>query len=383
MAEACEAERSAGAARPLGNKAYVDPTFFADELATVWAGGWFCLAFAHEVPEPGHVRPAQLGQKPLLLARDHDGRLRVFWNVCRHRGMVLVREPARLPGVLRCPYHSWCYALDGKLKVTPHVGGPGINTDAAIDRSTLGLIEVRSAEWLGCVFVDLSGSAGSFIEHISPLAVRWADFAERKLHPGGADCSFALDVRCNWKLAVENYCESYHLPWVHPGLNSYSRLEDHYTIAEPAFAGQGTLAYRPMLSPDGSRLPAFDGLSECWSEGAEYVALYPNLLLGVHKDHTFALRLEPLAPDLTREHVALWFADSRALDDAHADVRERLSALWREVFEEDIHVVEGMQQGRHADRFDGGVLSPQMDAATAAFHQWAAIRYAASGLDAG
>ena len=34
----------------------------------------------------------------------------------------------------------------------------------------------------------------------------------------------------NWKLAVENYCESYHLPWVHPGLNSYSRLEDHYHI---------------------------------------------------------------------------------------------------------------------------------------------------------
>ena len=383
MAVACEAELSAGAARPLRNKAYVDPAFFANELATVWADGWFCLAFGHEVPEPGHVRPVQLGQKPLLLARDHDGHLRVFWNVCRHRGMVLVREPARLSGVLRCPYHSWCYALDGKLKVTPHVGGPGTNTDATIDRSKLGLIEVRSAEWLGCVFVDLSGTARSFAEHVSLLAGRWADFVDRKLHPGGADCSFSLDVQCNWKLAVENYCESYHLPWVHPGLNSYSRLEDHYTIAEDMFAGQGTLAYRPMLSPDGSRLPAFEGLSDCWTEGAEYVALYPNLLLGVHKDHTFALRLEPLAPDRTREHVALWFADATALDDAHADVRQRLSALWREIFEEDIQVVEGMQQGRHADRFDGGVLSPQMDAATAAFHQWVANRYAAAGLDAG
>lgn len=383
MAVAHRAELTAGGARPLGNRAYVDPTFFADELATVWAGGWFCLAFAHEVLEPGHVRPVQFGQKPLLLARNHDGRLRVFWNVCRHRGMALVREPTRLSGVLRCPYHSWCYSLDGKLKVTPHVGGPGMNTDATIERSKLGLLEVRSAEWLGCVFVDLSDTAGSFAEHVAPLADRWADFVDRKLYPGGADCSFVLDVNCNWKLAVENYCESYHLPWVHPGLNSYSRLEDHYSIAEGVFAGQGTLAYRPALSPDGSRLPSFDNLSEHWSEGAEYVALYPNLLLGVHKDHTFALRLEPLAPDRTREHVALWFADGHALDDAHADVRQRLSALWREIFEEDILVVEGMQQGRHADRFDGGVLSPRMDAATAAFHQWATNRYAAVGLDAG
>jgi len=383
MVAACKAEQGTVAGRPLGNRAYVDPGFFASELAAVWSDDWFCLAFAHEVPEPGHVQPVQVGQKPLLLVRDHDGRLRVFWNVCRHRGMILIQEPARLPGVLRCPYHSWCYALDGKLKVTPHVGGPGINTDASIVRSALGLIEVRSAEWLGCVFVDLSGTAKAFAEHIGPLAQRWAEFAERPLYAGGADCSFTLEVGCNWKLAVENYCESYHLPWVHPGLNSYSRLEDHYTIAEQGFAGQGTLAYRPMLSSDGRRLPAFEHLSERWSEGAEYVALYPNLLLGVHKDHTFALRLEPLAPDRTREHLALWFADSAALDHAYADVRQRLSTLWREVFEEDILVVEGMHQGRHADRFDGGVFSPQMDEATAAFHGWAAQRYAAAGLDAG
>ena len=172
-----------------------------------------------------------------------------------------------------------------------------------------------------------------------------------------------------------------------PGFTRVSTAtrDSRTTIRLPSqrFAGQGTLAYRPMLSPDGSRLPAFDGLSECWSEGAEYVALYPNLLLGVHKDHTFALRLEPLAPD---RRASTWRSGSptaAALDDAHTDVRERLSALWREVFEEDIQVVEGMQQGRHADRFDGGVLSPRMDAATAAFHQWAATRYAASGLDAG
>ena len=382
MAVALETVSEATAALPLGNSAYADPAFFASELDRLWGKSWVCIGFAHEVPEPGCVRPVSLGGKPLLMLRDHAGKLRVFWNVCRHRGMQLVTEPGRLGGVLRCPYHSWCYALDGELKVTPHVGGPGQNTDPAIDRASLGLLPVRSAEWLGCVFVDLSGTAPSFAEHIAPLARRWADFADRPLFADG-ECGFTLEVRTNWKLAVENYCESYHLPWVHPGLNSYSRLEDHYNIIEAGFAGQGTLAYRPLLAADGRRLPAFTGLPEQWSEGAEYVALYPNLLLGVHKDHTFALRLEPLAADRTREHVALWFADPAALDADHAALRQRLADLWQEVFAEDIGVVEGMQRGRKADAFDGGVFSPVMDAATAAFHRWVADRYRAVGLDAG
>ncbi|MEZ5863030.1 MAG: aromatic ring-hydroxylating dioxygenase subunit alpha [Geminicoccaceae bacterium] len=382
MAVAVERLKEAGRV-PLGNRCYTDPAFFEAELDRVWGGGWCCIGFAADVPEPGHVALVRLGRRPLLLARDRDGRLRVFWNVCRHRGMTLVEAPARLKGVIRCPYHSWCYALDGALRTTPHVGGPGRSSDPAIDRATLGLIEARSAEWLGCVFVDLSGTALPFAEHIAPLARRWADFADRPLFAGGADCRFDLEVESNWKLAVENYCESYHLPWVHPGLNSYSRLEDHYDIIEPGCSGQGTRAYRPMLAADGGRLPRFADLASQWDEGAEYAALYPNLLLGVHKDHTFALRLDPLAVDRTAEHVALWFADGTALDAEHAPLRQALARLWREVFAEDIGVVEGMQRGRHATGFDGGVLSPAMDGATRAFHLWVAERYRATGLDAG
>jgi choline monooxygenase len=92
-------------------------------------------------------------------------------------------------------------------------------------------------------------------------------------------------VACNWKLAVENYCESYHLPWVHPGLNSYSRLEDHYNIVAPrSFSGQGTTVYAPALGD--AAFPDFPGLPAKWDTAAEYVALYPNVLFGVHRDHT-------------------------------------------------------------------------------------------------
>jgi phenylpropionate dioxygenase-like ring-hydroxylating dioxygenase large terminal subunit len=143
------------------------------------------------------------------MLRDRDGAVRVFQNVCRHRGMILVDAPCRIEGAIRCPYHSWCYATDGRLVATPHVGGPGRNADPAIDRDALGLIEVRTHVWRDVVFVDLGGMAPPFEEVHAGAVARWADI-DRPLHHDGR--GFALEVACNWKLAVENYCESYHLP---------------------------------------------------------------------------------------------------------------------------------------------------------------------------
>ena len=125
---------------------------------------------------------------------------------------------------------------------------------------------------------------------------------------GGEEASFELEVNTNWKLAVENYCESYHLPWIHPGLNTYSKLEDHYHIEErDLYSGQGSLVYRQLRSEKDEVFPDFEGLSEKWDTGAEYIAVYPNVLLGVHRDHTFALVLEPVALDKTVEHIELYY----------------------------------------------------------------------------
>src|SRR3546814_5420797 len=119
------------------------------------------------------------------------------------------------------------YALDGSLKATPFIGGPGTSTCEGFDKAGHGLKPVRSAVWADAVFVDLSGQAPAFADFIAPIAQRWADFDFTRLRHGGADSSFSIEVGCNWKLAVENYCEAYHLPWIHPALNSYSRSEEH------------------------------------------------------------------------------------------------------------------------------------------------------------
>jgi len=280
-------------AQGLPNAHYIDEGVFEEEKHAVLFANWAGLAVASEVPEIGDAKPIEFLGIPLLLVRDRADKVRVFQNTCRHRGMVLVTEPKKIEGAIRCPYHSWCYAKDGRLVATPHVGGPGQNQHEGIERATLGLKEVRSHIWRDVVFINLSGDAPDFETQHQAALTRWAEF-EKPLYHGGEDSRFTLDVNTNWKLAVENYCESYHLPWVHPGLNSYSRLEDHYHIEEEQkFSGQGTLVYRQLKDEKGQSFPDFEGLSQAWDTAAEYIALYPNVLLGVHRDHAFAIILDP------------------------------------------------------------------------------------------
>ena len=96
------------------------------------------------------------------------------------------------------------------------------------------------------------------------------------------------------------------------------------------------------------------------------------MLLGVHKDHTFAMALQPVAQDRTVEHVAIWYADPEVAGEPWAAMREANARMWRDVFAEDVFVVEGMQKGRHASGFDGGKFSPVMDSPTHCFHDWVA-----------
>ncbi len=362
-------------ARGLPNAHYTDPATIAVENKAVLEASWSALAVGADVPEPGDAKPIEFLGQPLLLLRDDAGAVRVFFNICRHRGMILVDAPRKIEGAIRCPYHSWCYSKAGKLVATPHVGGPGQNAHDGIDKATLSLAEVRSHIWRDVVFINLSGEAAPFEEIHTDLLQRWAEF-EQPMYHGGADSQFTLELETNWKLAVENYCESYHLPWVHPGLNSYSRLEDHYHIEEPdKFSGQGTYVYRQLKGEDGAMFPDFAGLSDHWDAGAEYISVFPNVLMGVHRDHAFAIVLEPVAHNRTREHVHLYYP----VAETDTALRAANTAQWKEVFEEDIFVVEGMQRGRAASGFDGGRFSPAMDGPTHLFHAWVAARIEAAG----
>lgn len=360
-------------AKGLPNEHYTDEATFKEERDAVLFANWSAVGFAKDVPNEGDANPIDFIGMPLLMVRDASGNVRVHQNTCRHRGMILVFEKSNVRGTIRCPYHSWCYGLDGALRSTPHVGGPGQNTHKDIKRNELGLIEIRSHVYMDVVFVNISGDADPFEEVHRELLARWKEFDKPLYH--NIDSAFELTVTSNWKLAVENYCESYHLPWVHPGLNLVSRLEDHYHLEEPKkYSGQGSLVYSQLKGENGEAFPDFEGVSDKWDTASEYISMYPNVLLGVHRDHTFAIILEPKAIDKTREHVALYYATSEAADTEYDGLRASNTKFWKEVFEEDIFVVEGMQKGRHGMFFDGGKFSPAMDGPTHLFHDWVATQ---------
>ena len=360
--------RPVSEAQGLPNPHYIDSQVFNEEKHAVLFSSWSGLAVAADVPEIGDAVPLTFVGMPLLVIRDKSNTVRVFQNTCRHRGMILVEEPRKIEGAIRCPYHSWCYSTEGRLVSTPHVGGPGQNTHESIDRDLLGLIEVPSHIWRDVIWINIDGTALPFEDANADLIARWAEF-DKPLYHGGADSAFQLEVECNWKLAVENYCESYHLPWVHPGLNSYSRLEDHYHIEkQDSYSGQGTLVYRQLKAADGQVFADFEDVGEKWNEAAEYISVYPNVLLGVHRDHAFAIVLVPKSTERTVENIHLYYATPKTNDAMRAANTEQ----WKLVFEEDIFVVEGMQKGRHSPNFDGGRFSAVMDSPTHCFHAWIA-----------
>jgi choline monooxygenase len=358
-------------ARGLPNQFYTDPAVFEEEKKKVFFRNWAALGFTSDAPEPGDAKPLTFLGQPLVMIRDKEGTLRVFQNICRHRGMILIDKPGKIDRAIRCPYHSWCYELDGRLRTTPHVGGPGTNRHDAIKREELGLFEVRSHIWLGIVFVNIDGKAPPFEEYAGDAIARWAEF-DRPLYKCGEEGTFTMDVEANWKLAIENGAEGYHLPWVHPGLAAYSRLEDHYHLdSSGPYCGQGTKVYNPDL-----KFPRFTGQSKEWALRAEYPMLLPNIMIGLQNDHIYGFIVEPITHQLSREHVQIYYADPKVADESWRETRARNATQWRDIFIEDLFAVEGMQRGRHASMFDGGKFSPVMDEPTYCFHKWVAERFA-------
>jgi len=79
-----------------------------------------------------------------------------------------------------------------------------------------------------------------------------------------------------------------------------------------------------------------------------------------------------VAEDATIEHVEIYYADKAMTEPPFAAMREKNANMWKEIFAEDIDVVERMQKGRYAPSFDGGKFSPVMDGPTHRFHEWVA-----------
>ncbi len=364
----------------LPNECYTTHDAFVRDRDAVMTPGWVCVGFIDQLDTQNFALPVDFMGLPLVITRDSEDVFRVFHNVCSHRGMHLTNEPCKNNGLLRCPYHNWTYALDGTLRGTPHIGGYGTHTHPDFNTDDNGLKEVRSAVWLGAVFINLSGDAEPFETYTAPIRQQWTSLVTEeqlsRFWQGGEFSSLSLTVQSNWKLAVENFLESYHLPSVHPELNRISPLDQHYCVDYfDNGAGQGTLNYT-RFDVKGTQLPTLDGWEPQRIATAEYPVLYPNTFFGIHADQLFILYLQPINQHETIEHVRIYYVDSTG--DEFKEHRDAIAASWDSVFREDVFAVERMQTGRQSPAYAGGAFSPVMDEPTHHFHKWVARKLAAS-----
>jgi len=368
-----------GTATGLPNPSYTDQEFYHFEREHVLGASWASAAFTSELPEPGYAKPIDLMGEPLLLVRDKSDQINVFHNVCSHRGMPLLDEEKKIRNLITCPYHGWGYSCAGQLSKTPNIGGVNIHTIDGFDNQAHGLKPVRHAVWMNIIFVNLSGAAESFEDFIAPLEKRWQPFLgsqeSASINPSSVGSNVQMDLKCNWKLPIENYCEAYHLPIVHPVLNRQSPLDQHYNITDGhSISGQGSNLYK-AATIDAQKLPIIDGWPSDQLQQAEYISLYPNTLLGIQADHFFALIVVPTAVDASHEKLEISYIGEQAQQAEFDDLRTAVLNNWQEVFAEDIFAVEGMQRGRRSSAFDGGVLTPLQDIPTHHFHSWVADKY--------
>ena len=119
--------------RPPGIR---DPDLFDASARPSSRGTGACSPGPSAWRSPATGWPGELAGYDILVVRGEDGVVRGFHNVCRHRASRLVRgEEGRCPGRLVCPYHSWTYGLDGRLKKATDFGG-----DLQLDPVELGLL---------------------------------------------------------------------------------------------------------------------------------------------------------------------------------------------------------------------------------------------------
>ncbi|MEM7124608.1 MAG: aromatic ring-hydroxylating dioxygenase subunit alpha [Pseudomonadota bacterium] len=347
----------------LPNECYTSDAWLAEENRKVFARTWMLAGFCHDVPEKGDASPVWMAGMPLVILRDNTGEIRVFHNVCRHRGAVIVPEKCSGQRMLTCPYHAWAYGLDGKLRSRPHFyGGGKHDTDPA--PGTSDMLPVRHAVWHDLIFVDLSGEAPDFDDHWAPFAQRTKDYDFGALRYAA---TLDFDVKGNWKLIYENFYDAYHVPAVHPRLEDFTPITERIGVQTEGPWFHNTSLIKEAQEGRGIGMPFYPGLDEVGRKTEWYFHLFPTTAIQIWPDQMAIFQLHALAPDRTIEHIHMYFVDDAATDPAYAKQRQDVYDMWDELNTEDFKIVENMQMARNSPGFDGGVLSPFWDPATQHF----------------
>jgi phenylpropionate dioxygenase-like ring-hydroxylating dioxygenase large terminal subunit len=325
---------------------YTDPAVLATERARLLTRSWALVASDEEVAGPGSYVTAFVGGIPLAVVRGHDGVLRAFHNVCRHRGITLLEGAGTVGRFMTCPYHQWSYASTGELARVPQAD----DQFPSLELCDLGLVEAQVAVWCGMVFVNPWPESPSLAEEMGGLDRKLERFLAGPIRQVAV---VQYEAACNWKLLVENHIDVYHLWYLHAKtLAAY----DHRAFSWESF-GDNWWSLEPLKAPSDG---AADWVPPDMRGTIGAYLLFPNLMLVTTDDYFASYDAVPLAPDRTRLTLRV-----RAPADADADA---LVASIRSFMSEDVAACERMQQGTASPWFGVAALATTHEEPIRRFH---------------
>jgi phenylpropionate dioxygenase-like ring-hydroxylating dioxygenase large terminal subunit len=359
----------------LDPAAYASDAFFEIEQRRVFEQAWVCVGTAGEIAAPGRIIARRVGRRSVIITRNGSGDLRGFLNTCRHRGTELIEADCDVKHTIRCPYHRWGYTLDGELRTTPLFDE--IPRDD-FDPAEYGLVPVRVDSWGALLFACLADTTAPLPEWLGDLPQRMSGY-DLDSWPIRSEQDLRIDA--NWKLISENFQEYYHLTWVHPELARVSRVPDHYRYQGPGmYCGQTTTPVSGDERDGWSTLPSAPGLDESDGVSGRFVAIFPNVLLSVLPNHAWVMRLEPIAPGVTRETCTMLVPDVGATTSDAAIARTL--QFWLDVNDEDIDIVQRGQRGLTGGACPPGPLAPRFEEPLHRFHSMLADHMTNDGFAA-
>ena len=195
----------------VSREIFVDGDLYARELERVFARSWLFVGHESQIREPGDFALSRMGEESVILNRDEAGRLHVFLNTCRHRGMRVCRYDLGNAKEFICPYHGWLYGADGALRGVPQLAQA---YHSELDRSAWGLIEARLETHNQTIWASWDKDAPSLADYLGEARFYLDNFLAP---PDGGNGRLEVVggiqkwiTPCNWKFGAENFIGDYY-----------------------------------------------------------------------------------------------------------------------------------------------------------------------------
>ena len=191
---------------------YHDAGFFALEREQLWPRVWQMACRLEEIPDVGDFVAYENLDTSVIVVRVAPDTVKAYHNACRHRGVQLVEDRGKGLRSFVCPFHGWCWNLDGE---NTFVYAPERFDPETLDADDLRLRACRVELWGGCAFINLDDDAPPLRESIEPFA---SEQDEHRVERMRTEWWQSTVLPVNWKLAMEAFMEGYHVMQTHPQL---------------------------------------------------------------------------------------------------------------------------------------------------------------------